>query len=366
MKILVSMGTRPEIVKLAPVVMKLREHGGFAVRILLTAQHRELSDQMLEHFDLHPDIDLDVMRRDQTLAALTARLIEGVDRVLVDEQPRAVLVQGDTTTVLATSLASFYRGIPVGHVEAGLRTGDLRNPFPEEANRALTARLARWHFAPTPRARANLIAEGLSNPSIHVTGNTVIDALLWTVQHREAPLGVLLPPHRWLVVVTLHRRESFGAPMRGILEALRQLAREHADLAILLPVHPNPNVHALVHEALSGVPNVVLCEPLSYGQMVAVLRSARLVLTDSGGLQEEAPALGKPVLVLRDETERPEGIEAGVARLVGTNPQRIVAEAQRLLLDEEAYRSMSSAGSPYGDGHAAERITAILAQDLLG
>jgi UDP-N-acetylglucosamine 2-epimerase (non-hydrolysing) len=316
-------------------------------------------DQVLTLFGLVPDIDLDVMQANQTLPALTARLLTSIDDCLARERPHLVLAQGDTTTTLATALASFYHRVPFGHVEAGLRTRDYDNPFPEEMNRVVAARLTRFHFAPTERARGNLRAEGIRESDIHVTGNTVIDALL-DVASRTGGIGIDLDPQKRLLLVTAHRRESFGAPFVELCNALRTLADRHDDVQILYPVHLNPNVRDIVYPSLGGHPRIVLCEPLSYSRFVAALKQCYLVLTDSGGVQEEAPALGKPVLVLRDETERPEAVDAGVVRVIGMHADRIVEETERLMSEPNVYAAMAQGASPYGDGHAAERIVTVL------
>jgi UDP-N-acetylglucosamine 2-epimerase (non-hydrolysing) len=357
--VLCVVGTRPEAVKMAPVILALRGEPWARARVLATAQHRRMLDQVLGLFGIAPDVDLDLMRPDQALADLTARMIGALDRALEVEQPDVVLAQGDTTTVLATGLTCFYRRIPFGHVEAGLRTGDLANPFPEEMNRAVASRLARFHFAPTANARQNLLREGIPDATIHVTGNTVIDALL-QVAARDVPIGVALDPDKRLVLVTAHRRESFGAPLREAFHALRALADRNHDIQVLYPVHLNPNVSGPAHELLGGHPRIVLCDPLDYAPFVSAMKRAYLILTDSGGVQEEAPALGKPVLVLREETERPEAVAEGVVRLVGTSSSRILSEAQLLLDDPQAYAAMARGVSPYGDGHAAERIVRVL------
>lgn len=365
-RILVVIGTRPEAVKLAPVVHALREQPWCDVRVLATAQHREMLDQILQFFGIAPDRDLDLMRPGQSLADLTARMITALDPVLAEERPDCVLAQGDTTTVLVTALCAFYRGIPFGHVEAGLRTGDPRQPFPEEINRVLAGRLAAIHFAPTVRARDHLLREGIAAPTIHVTGNTAIDALLWTAARiPPAQVQALVPPGRKLLLVTAHRREHFGAELTEVFGALRTLA-DRDDVAILYPVHPNPNVRELAHQLLGGHPRIRLTEPLDYPGMVAAMQACTLILTDSGGIQEEAPSLGKPVLVLRRATERPEGIEAGAAELVGTDRARILAAAHRLLDDPQAYARMACVRNPYGDGTSAAAITAALARMLSG
>lgn len=362
--ILCVVGTRPEAIKMAPVILALRKSTWANVRVLATAQHREMLDETLAVFGIAPDIDLDIMRTDQTLADLTGRLLVGIDATLASENPDVVLAQGDTTTVLATALACFYRRIAFCHVEAGLRTHDLANPFPEEMNRTFAGRLATLHFAPTQRARSNLLREGVEDQSIHVTGNTVIDALIETAASHHDPRGVNLPQGKRIVLLTAHRRENFGRPLENIFLAVKSLANRHPGLHFVYPVHPNPNVGALARRMLSGIPNIALCEALDYVSLVAVLKRCWLVLTDSGGLQEEGPALCKPVLVLREETERPEAVEAGVARLVGHDTAAIVGEVERLLDSETAYRAMVAGGSPYGDGKAAARIGEILCEWL--
>lgn len=356
-------GTRPEAIKMAPVIQRLKEEPWCECTVLCTAQHRELLDQVLALFRITPDADFGAMRPNQTLSGLTSRLIESFDEVLSRTRPDALLAQGDTTTSMAAALCSFYHRIPFGHVEAGLRTGNLYGPFPEEMNRLVAGRIARWHFAPTPEAGRNLLKEGISPDAVHVTGNTVIDALLQVaVQCSESPL----PPGLRLVLVTAHRRENFGPPLENVCRAIRHLADRRADIQFLYPVHPNPNVKRVVFEALGSHPRIRLVEPLDYCAFVAAMQQAHFILTDSGGVQEEAPALGKPVLVLREETERPEAVAAGVVRLVGTDFERIVAESTRLLDDCDYYASMAHGISPYGDGHAAPRIAAVLKKDLCG
>ncbi len=358
-RVLCVVGTRPEAIKMAPVILALRREPWAEVRVLATAQHRHMLDQVLGLFGIEPDVDLDIMRPNQALTTLTARLLLDLDDVMLAEQPDVVLAQGDTTTVMTVALACFYHRIAFGHVEAGLRTGDLSNPFPEEMNRVVAGRMARWHFAPTQSARQNLQREGFADDSIHVTGNTVIDALL-DVSHRQPDVGVPLDRNKRLVLVTAHRRENFGAPFRDICRAVRDLADRNEDIEVLYPVHPNPNVQSVAHEMLGGHERIVLCPPLDYLPFVGAMQRAYLILSDSGGVQEEAPALGKPVLVLRRETERPEAVEEGVVRLVGPDYGRITAEAQHLLDDADAYRAMARGVSPYGDGKAAGRIAAVL------
>ena len=364
MKIMCTVGTRPEAIKMAPVILALKEQPWAEVRVLATAQHRHMLDQVLSFFGIEPDFDLNIMLPNQALTTLTARLLLELDDVLQAEKPDAVLVQGDTTTVMTMALACFYHRIPIGHVEAGLRTWDMQNPFPEEANRVIAGKLARWHFAPTEGSRQNLLKEGVPDSEIIVTGNTVIDALLMTAA-KDLELAVPLDPTKRLVLVTSHRRENFGEPFRNICRALRSLAESNPTVQFLYPVHPNPNVKDVAHEFLAGLQNVTLCEPLDYAPFIAAMKRAYIILTDSGGVQEEAPALGKPVLVLRDETERPEAVEQGVVKLVGPNYDAIVQEAQRLLDDESAYRAMARGISPYGDGKASRRIVDTLRQDLV-
>lgn len=359
-KIICVIGTRPEAIKMAPVILALKHQPWVDVRVLATAQHRQMLDQVLAFFGITADIDLNIMRPNQALTELTARLLLEVDEVLLREKPDVVLVQGDTTTVMAVALACFYHRIPIGHVEAGLRTWDMQNPFPEEANRVIAGKLAKWHFAPTEGSRQNLLREGVLDADILVTGNTVIDALLMTAA-RDLELGIELDPSKRMVLVTSHRRENFGEPFHNVCRALRTLAERNPDVQFLYPVHPNPNVKDVAEAMLGSIPNFILCAPLDYAPFVAAMKRAYLILTDSGGVQEEAPALGKPVLVLRDETERPEAVELGVVKLVGPNYDRIVSEAQCLLDDEVAYRAMARGISPYGDGQAAGRIVTTLA-----
>lgn len=358
-RILCVVGTRPEAIKMAPVILALKTQPWADVRVLATAQHRHMLDQVLSFFNIEPDVDLDIMRPNQALTTLTARLLLDMDEVLLAEKPDAVLVQGDTTTVMAVALACFYHRIPIGHVEAGLRTWDMQTPFPEEANRVIAGKLARWHFAPTVRSRQNLLREGVRDADITVSGNTVIDALLMTAS-KVHDVGITLDATKRLVLVTSHRRENFGEPFRDICRALKTLAERNLDIQILYPVHPNPNVKDVAHEVLGHCCNILLCEPLDYAPFVAAMKKAYLIISDSGGVQEEAPALGKPVLVLREETERPEAVEMGVVKLVGPNYERILEEAQVLLDNPIVYGEMARGVSPYGDGKAAERIMSVL------
>ncbi|HUW56487.1 MAG TPA: UDP-N-acetylglucosamine 2-epimerase (non-hydrolyzing) [Planctomycetota bacterium] len=365
-KVMVLVGTRPEVVKMAPVVMALRRHGAFACVLVSTGQHREMLHQALEVFGLVPDEDLKVMRENQELAGLTARLLEGITASCRRHRPDVLLVQGDTTTVLSGTLAGFYEHIPVGHVEAGLRTHDFDAPWPEEMNRCLADRIARWCFAPTQTARRNLLDEGVTPDRVFVTGNTVIDALLWVRDKvRQHPpvlpddLAQLTERHR-VILVTAHRRESFGDAFERICRAMLNVVERHPDAAIVYPVHLNPNVREPVYRLLDGHDRIRLVEPLSYEPFVWLMDRCHFVLTDSGGVQEEAPSLGKPVLVMRDLTERPEGVEAGTARLVGTSIERICAEAAALLEDPIEYERRSKIANPYGDGRSAGKIVELL------
>jgi UDP-N-acetylglucosamine 2-epimerase (non-hydrolysing) len=352
-------GTRPEAIKMAPLLAAFKGSPMTRCRVLLTGQHRELADSMLDFFGIRPHVDLDFMRLALAPAELAARLTAALSNTLISEQPDLVLAQGDTTSVVATALAAARSGIPFGHVEAGLRSHSLDSPYPEEVNRVVTSHLATIHFAPTKRARLNLEREGIDPKAIHVTGNPVIDALKATAR-RDLPLPVRLDPARRLLLLTVHRRDSFGEPLVRICHAIQQLHERFCDVEFLWPVHPNPRVKPVVESLMSGFARVRLCEPLDYGAFVAAMKCATLILSDSGGVQEEAPALGKPVLVLRDESERQEAIDVGVARLVGRDPSRIVEETSRLLCDAGAYQMMARGVSPYGDGRAARRIVKIV------
>lgn len=364
LKVISVIGTRPEAIKMAPVIQELARYPDEIRPIVCaTAQHREMLDQALDIFDIRPDYDLNLMRPNQTLAQVTAGVLTGLDEVIRQENPDWLLVQGDTTTVMAASLTAYYHRVQVGHVEAGLRTADKYQPFPEEGNRRIADVLADLHFAPTQSNRRNLLREGVSEKSIIVTGNTVIDALLniaHQVEHQSAgPWGDL--GERRVILVTAHRRENFGQPLAEICAALAQIAHDYAgDVQIVYPVHPNPNVLGPVHATLGDTPGVTLIEALDYRHLVTLMNRAHLVLTDSGGLQEEAPGLGKPVLVLREVTERPEGITAGTVKIVGTDRKRIVEETATLLDDPAAYERMARAVNPYGDGRASARIVAAL------
>jgi UDP-N-acetylglucosamine 2-epimerase (non-hydrolysing) len=369
----VFMGTRPEAIKLAPVVAKLSQCASLVPVVINSGQHQELIQPVIDLFKIEVDASLQAMQSNQTLSQLTARLMERIDETLASIRPDVVVVQGDTTTVFCAALASFYRSIPVAHVEAGLRTGNLASPFPEEANRRLTTTLVNWHYAPTQRARDALLAEGVASSSILVTGNTVIDALLWERARQQSPdvqlqvlqkLDLLLGQaweQREIVLVTGHRRENFGDGFEQICAALQALVAKLPHLLIVYPVHLNPNVRAMVHERLASTPGICLTEPLPYSEFIALAAASRLILTDSGGVQEEAPSLGKPVLVMRDTTERQEGVDAGVVKLVGANAESIVAEAIKLLTNQAAYDAIAKVANPYGDGQASRRIVEHLA-----
>ncbi len=367
-KVMVVFGTRPEAIKMAPLVAVLKTLPDIDTFVVVTAQHRQMLDQVLVLFGIVPDEDLDVMQPGQTLAGLTARILAGMTDVIAKHTPDIVLVHGDTTTTLATSLAAFYNRTPIGHVEAGLRTGNLYSPWPEEANRKLTGSLTALHFAPTERSRENLLAEGVSEAGIHVTGNTVIDALLSVVEkirnqpeleHSLASRFPFLDPRKRMVLVTGHRRENFGDGFEQICQALMTIA-ERGDTQVVYPVHLNPNVQEPVNRVLAGQSSVHLIDPQEYLPFVYLMSRAHLIVTDSGGVQEEAPSLGKPVLVMRDRTERPEAVDAGTVVLVGTDSTRIVKEVFRLLDDNKAYERMSHAHNPYGDGLASRRIASII------
>jgi len=380
-KVLVVFGTRPEAVKMAPLIKQLGARGDvFETRVCVTAQHRAMLDQILDAFEIQPHYDLDIMTSGQNLYDITTHVLAGIRPVMTEFTPDTVLIQGDTTTTFATALAAYYEQIDVGHVEAGLRTGNVYSPYPEEMNRQLTTRLAKYHFAPTPLNRENLLKEAVDAEYIAVTGNTVIDALLMVVKKLEqdrrrrdrvtkqiALAGLppeILASNRRMVLVTGHRRESFGVGFVNICEAIRELATRHRDVEIVYPVHLNPNVREPVEKILSKIDNVHLIEPVSYEEFVYLMSNAYLLLTDSGGIQEEAPALAKPVLVMRENTERPEAVQAGTARLVGTDRAEIIARTEELLADAAAYDRMATATNPYGDGRASEKIVQFLTERL--
>jgi UDP-N-acetylglucosamine 2-epimerase (non-hydrolysing) len=368
-KVLTVFGTRPEAIKMAPLVHALAQDDAFESRVCVTAQHREMLDQVLRLFEIVPDYDLNIMKPGQGLSEITCRILEGLKGVMEEFKPDVVLVHGDTTTTMATSLAAFYQRIPVGHVEAGLRTGNLYSPWPEEANRKLTGHLAMYHFAPTENSRQNLLRESLRDDHIFVTGNTVIDALLWVrdrIMHNPELRTSLdqrypfLDANKKLILVTGHRRESFGGGFERICSALAEIALQHPEVQVVYPVHLNPNVSEPVNRILKGIDNIILIDPQDYLPFVYLMTRSYLILTDSGGIQEEAPSLGKPVLVMRDTTERPEAVDAGTVQLVGTDVAKIVDAVTRLLTDEGEYHAMSRAHNPYGDGHACQRILEAL------
>lgn len=360
-KVMTVFGTRPEAIKMAPIILELARHGDEIEQVVaVTAQHRDMLDQVLHLFDIHPDYDLDIMASGQTLFDITTKALKGLDGIIEKEKPDIVLVHGDTTTTFAGALASYYHQTAVGHVEAGLRTQDKYSPFPEEMNRKLTGAIADLHFAPTSTAARNLRSEGIKEEHVFITGNTVIDALHQTVRKDftfdDARLDGIDYEKRRIVLVTTHRRENLGAPMRHIYQALRELTEAFSDIEVIFPVHRNPKVREVVREELGGIERVHLIDPLDYEPFANLMSRAYLILTDSGGVQEEAPALGKPVLVLRDTTERPEAVEAGTVRLVGTEKDVVFQAARELLTDAAKYEKMSTAVNPYGDGAAARRI----------
>jgi UDP-N-acetylglucosamine 2-epimerase (non-hydrolysing) len=367
--IAVVFGTRPEAIKMAPVIQELQRHtSDFKTLIVSTAQHRHMLDQVMDTFSIKPDIDLNLMTHNQSLSGITQRVLEAMSGILSEQQINCVMVQGDTTTAFAAGLAAFYHKVGVAHVEAGLRSSDMLNPWPEEANRRLAAVVAGLHLAPTSLARENLLAENINPNQVVVTGNTVVDAAQWLVRMNktEQPLPEGVPDDKRLILVTSHRRESWGLELANICDAIRDIVNRFPDVHVVYPVHLNPNVKGVVEQKLEKVDRVHLTEPLDYFRFVSVLRRSYLVLTDSGGVQEEAPTFGKPVLVLRKVTERPEASMMGLARIVGTSRLRIVQAASDLLSNETLYRSMSEAGSPYGDGRAAQRISTALKRWLSG
>ncbi|GAA2736837.1 UDP-N-acetylglucosamine 2-epimerase (non-hydrolyzing) [Pedococcus aerophilus] len=365
LRIMTIYGTRPEAIKVAPVIKALEAHPDFESVTVVTGQHREMLDQVNEIFGIVPDHDLDVFAHGQTLNGLMAKVFDRLDPVLVDVAPDAVIVQGDTSTVAAASIAAFYRRIPVVHIEAGLRSGDINSPFPEEANRKLTSQTTALHLAPTSTSQANLLREAIDPATVAVTGNTVIDALLHTVKQdlafTDPRLAEVEASGRPVLLVTTHRRENWGGAMEGVGRALRRLAEAYPDFHVILPVHRNPIVREAVLPQIEGLPNVLVTEPMAYGEFTRLMGLSTIVLTDSGGVQEEAPSLGKPVLVMRDNTERPEAVSAGTVKLIGTDEERIVAEVSRLVDDPAAYEAMSQAVNPYGDGLAADRSVAAIA-----
>lgn len=362
-------GTRPEAIKMAPIVKALEASDLFDSRVVVTGQHREMLDQVNEIFDIQPDMDLNIMRPNQSLNGVMTRTIDGLDAIFREEKPAAVIVQGDTTTSTAGAIAAFYHGIPVVHAEAGLRSFNILSPFPEEANRKMTSQITSLHLAPTSVSKQNLLTENTNGDDIVVTGNTVIDALLTTVDKQlpftDPQLEELAASDRRVLLVTTHRRENQGGAMEGVGRALARIARAEPDVTIVLPAHKNPVVREAVLPALAGLENIIVTEPLAYGEFTRMLSISNIVLTDSGGVQEEAPSLGKPVLVMRENTERPEAVSAGTVVLIGTDEERIYSEVSALLHDEAHYAAMANAVNPYGDGRAAERTVAAIAQ-LLG
>lgn len=375
MKVLTVFGTRPEAIKMAPLAIKLAEQEGIDARVCVTAQHREMLDQVLGLFEITPEYDLNIMKPGQDLTDVTTNILQGIKPILADFKPDVVLVHGDTATTFATSLAAYYQQIAVGHVEAGLRTGNIYSPWPEEANRKLTGAITTYHFAPTETSQQNLLNEAVAQGNITVTGNTVIDALLdvsaklkndTALNNEMAERFSFLNKDKKLILVTGHRRESFGGGFERICKALAYTAEQHPGCQIVYPVHLNPNVQEPVNRLLKGVPNIILIEPQDYLPFVYLMNQAHIILTDSGGIQEEAPSLGKPVLVMRDTTERPEAVSAGTVKLVGTDVDKITASLNQLLTDEKAYEEMSFAHNPYGDGKACERIIEVLREKVNG
>ncbi|MCD6039943.1 MAG: UDP-N-acetylglucosamine 2-epimerase [Gammaproteobacteria bacterium] len=358
-KIACVIGTRPEVIKMAPIIYELRKYPQYELTLLCTAQHRGLMDEMLSIFSLVPDIDLNIMKENQSLSALTSELFLKIEPVIKDKHYSLVIAQGDTTTTLVTAEVCFFNNIPFAHVEAGLRSYDFHRPFPEELNRVFTSKIATLHFAPSEEERTHLILEGIRNKRIFVTGNTVIDSLYFLSTH-EHPLPFLLPENKRVILVTMHRRESFGKPIKDIFTALIRLTELFDDIVITYPVHPNPHVNKLAYELLSGNPSIQLLDPLPYDAFVTLMKKSYFIITDSGGLQEEAPALSKPILVLREKTERPLIIKLGLGRLVGTQTESIISNATDLLTDETQYQAMAKQISPYGDGHAAEKIVHVI------
>jgi UDP-N-acetylglucosamine 2-epimerase (non-hydrolysing) len=363
-KIICIIGTRPEAIKMAPVILSLKSQSWANVRVVVTAQHRDMLDQMLALFKIKPDIDLNIMEHNQSLPHLSAKILVQLDNIFRTELPDAVIAQGDTTTTFISALAAFYLNIPFYHIEAGLRSGDMKHPFPEEMNRVLVAPLTNIHFAPTLNTKNNLLAEGVPAESIFITGNTIIDALRY-IADQPINSDLNIDPSKRLILVTCHRRESFGTPLKELCIALRKLINEFADVQILFPVHPNPNVSQVVYQELGQLDRILLMPPLDYITFIATLKQTYLILTDSGGVQEEAPAFGKPILVLRDTTERIEGIQAGVAKLVRLNAQEIFRQTAELLNFKDKYQSMAKTALPYGDGTAAQQIVTIIKEKLV-
>ncbi|NLY08304.1 MAG: UDP-N-acetylglucosamine 2-epimerase (non-hydrolyzing) [Tissierellia bacterium] len=368
MKVLTVFGTRPEAIKMAPIVKELEKNSNIESRVCVTGQHREILDQVLEVFDIKPDFDLDIFKPGQSLSQITTKALLGMEKVIEEFRPDLLLIQGDTTTVFTGALAAFYHKIPVGHVEAGLRSENIYSPYPEEANRKLTSVITSLHFAPTEIAKENLLQEGYNPADIYVTGNTVIDALKYTVKDKyifdKSPLDSIQYNNK-VILLTSHRRENWGEPMERIFSAMKKIVEMRPEVELIFPVHPNPKVRTVADKYLKGMDRVHLIEPLSYEPFCNLMAKSHIVVTDSGGVQEEAPTLGKPVLVVREETERPEGIEAGTAKLLGTDEAVIIEEVLRLLDDENSYKSMANAVNPYGDGYASKRIVEIICNRFL-
>jgi UDP-N-acetylglucosamine 2-epimerase (non-hydrolysing) len=355
-------GTRPEAIKLAPIILALKKQPWVRLTVIATAQHREMLDGVLELFKIRADIDFNIMKIDQQLSQLTADLLSQLDQAFLKLRPDAVLAQGDTTTLLASALACFYRHIPFAHIEAGLRAG---NTFPEEINRVLTSHLTTWHFAATKSSKQNLLRENFPSGKIYITGNTIVDSL-YLMSKKKLPHKIALDKTKRIVLVTTHRRESFGKPLLDICKSVKKLVNTFSDIQVVFPVHPNPNVNKIVYKQLSSHPRILLCEPVTYGEFVSLMKQSYLIITDSGGIQEEAPALRKPVLVLRNQTERHEGLSAGISKLVGTSEEKIFKEASKILSSSSLYKKITAkAGTLYGDGRAAERIVKILKKELL-
>lgn len=363
-KLLCVIGTRPEAIKMIPIIYALRKIPHFNCRVIATAQHRDMLDQVFSLFDIHVDIDLNIMKPNQTLNSIAGQMLIDLEKVLVAESPDAVIAQGDTTTVLAAAMSAFHRHIPFGHVEAGLRTHDRHHPFPEEMNRVITSNLTEWHFAPSENAKQNLLKEGVAKDKIFLTGNTVVD-MVRIVTENQLTSSIELDTSKRLILVTAHRRENFGAPIREIYKAIRYLADKYDDVQIVYPVHPNPNIEPVAQEMLANHPRIKLCKPLDYITFINLMKKSYLILSDSGGIQEEAIALSKPVLLLREQTERPEGVDLGGVVMVGHHYESIIKHAQMFLEDTNVYRNAITSASPYGDGYAADKIAKVLVEHFV-
>lgn len=369
-KVMSVFGTRPEAIKMAPLIIELGKHEEVENKVLITAQHREMLDQVLHIFDISPDYDLDLMQHGQTIVDITSRVLYGVTEIIQKDRPDIVLVHGDTTTTFAAALAAFYEKVPVGHIEAGLRTGNIYSPFPEEMNRQFTSRISSYHYAPTQSNKENLLRENIQEENILITGNTVIDALQYVIgldyEFEDEKLKAIDFDKDRIITLTCHRRENWGEPMKNIFETVKRIAQEHEDVKIVFPVHKNPNIRTLAHDILDGVENIIIVEPLEYQPFSKLMNLSYLILTDSGGIQEEAPGLGKPVVVLRTETERPEAVEAGTVKLGGVDQGELYTTITELLNNQEAYMQMAKANNPYGDGKASQRIVADMIKNLGG